>query len=355
MTTHRRAFIASAAAAAALTPAAAHAQWPFGWGRRRSKAPVEGRGVYAGGFRQQLGDWQFDLIRAAVSTRLQPVIRDGLEARLTRSVEAMPQAQAVTAALAEPNGAVWTHGWTREPGAAPVRFAWPDVAASYTATAILQMVEAGQLSLDGTLERWAPDQPNAAWITIEDLLAHTSGLPAETPAEGATAAARFAPGSAWGYSPADYALLAEIIAAVDGRPWQEALAVRVAERRDLSETVFLPQREVEASSLDVVRFWRDLLGDRLHGPQITRQRFARLYAMPGAEARYHGLGVMAADLAVGEPAGASVAGDTWLGYFGAQGLVAHSMRTRATVAVALTGDGSAELIARALLADLREA
>ena len=59
--------------------------------------------------------------------------------------------------------------------------------------------------------------------------------------------------------------------------------------------------------------------------------------------------------------GATTAGaaDTWLGYSGSSAgggaMVAYSMATRATVAVALTGEGSPEALARGLLSQLRPA
>lgn len=397
MTIHRRALFA--AAAAGLFPAAAQAQWPFGLGRRRAAA--EGRAAYAGAFRQQLGGWQFDQIAKTVSTRLQPVIRDSLEDRFARSIDDLPRAQALTAALAEPGGAVWTQSWNRQPEPTPSRFHWASVAKAYTATAILQMVEAGDLALDDRLEQWAPQMPNARWITVEDLLAHTSGLysfnqdPALQAAPGyktpevllAAAAAQpplFPPGSAWGYSNTNYVLLGRIIEAVDQKPWHEALTERIARRRDLAETAFIaPQTSVPglaapaplqaaggaaddistpyaagglaASALDVVRFWRDLLGNRLHAAATTRRRFERLYPMTGVGPGYYGLGVMVTDLSAVDPA----APDVWLGHAGglpgARAVVAYSMETQATVAVALTGEGSPEAVANRLLATLRSA
>lgn len=49
----------------------------------------------------------------------------------------------------------------------------------FTAIAILQLVDAGKLSLDATIDRYLPDFPNAAIrssVTLRDLLTHQSGL-----------------------------------------------------------------------------------------------------------------------------------------------------------------------------------
>lgn len=347
MSLSRRALLSILALAA---PAPAFAQWPFGLGRRTPKVR-EGRADYAGPpLRQQFGDWQFDQVRAAVSTRLQPVIRDGLEVRFVQGVSELPGVEAAMAAVAEPGGAVWTHGWTRAPGPPPSRLVWPGLQETYAATACLQMVETGALSLDAPIDSWAPDLPNARWIRVDDLLAHTSGLPDADLAAAAALSAAFAPGAAWGASRANGALLLRIIAETDEIPWDQALARRIAERRDLRETGFgAADGLMSASALDVVRFWRDLLGDRLHGREITRRRFYRLYPTAAASGDYAGLGVRVRDLAAEGPAPA----DTWL-FSGAPApdapaVVAYSMARRATVAVVLQGNGAAEPLARSLL------
>jgi D-alanyl-D-alanine carboxypeptidase len=51
----------------------------------------------------------------------------------------------------------------------------------FTATAILQLAEAGKLSIDDPVSKYYPDAP-PAWkdITIKHLLTHTSGIPSYT-------------------------------------------------------------------------------------------------------------------------------------------------------------------------------
>ncbi len=345
MSLSRRALLSAIALAA---PAPALAQWPFGLGRRASRAPRQGRADYAGQpLRQQLGDWQFDQIRTAVSSRLQPVIRDAIEERFLSRVAAMPGVEAATAALAEPGGAVWTQGWTRDGTPPPAQFAWNGLERAYVATAATQMVETGVLTLEAPITPWAPDRPNAAWITLEDLLAHTSGLPSADGSE--PQPARFQPGAAMELSPANDAVLAQILTTVDAAPLADILNRRIAERRDLRETAFAAGDPVtvSASALDVVRFWRDLLGERLHGAQATRRRFYRLHPLAEGLTDYAGLGVRVRDL----PAAQDAAADTWLyaGEADAACLVAYSMTSRATVAIALKGEGEPDALARSLL------
>lgn len=347
MSLSRRALLSTLALAA---PTPAFAQWPFGLGRRTPRVQ-EGRSDYAGlPLRQQFGDWQFDQIRAAVSTRLQPVIRDALEARFVQSLRDLPGVEAAMAAVAEPGGAVWTHTWTRTPGAPPTRFVWDGLLETYMATAMLQLAETGEVPLDATIDRWVPDLPNARWITLRDLLANTSGLPDADLQVAAGLPPAFAPGAAWGTSRANPALLRQILASTDQTPWAQALARRIAQRRDLVETDFgTADGMVWASALDVVRFWRDLLGDRLHGREITRQRFYRLHPTGMAPGVYAGLGVRVRDLA----AEGAFPADTWLFCEGSApavpAMVAYSMARRATVAVVLRGTGAADPVAQSLL------
>ena len=56
------------------------------------------------------------------------------------------------------------------------QFQIASVSKSFVAVIILQLVEAGKLTLDQTIDKYFPDMPNAELITIHQLLTHTSGL-----------------------------------------------------------------------------------------------------------------------------------------------------------------------------------
>jgi D-alanyl-D-alanine carboxypeptidase len=94
------------------------------------------------------------------------------------------------------------------------------------------------------------------------------------------------------------------------------------------------------------------MAGRLHGAEMTRRRFERLYPMAGVGPGYYGLGVMVSDLSAADPN----ATDTWLGHAGglpgAKAMVAYSLEKQAFVAVALTGEGSPEATANLLLSGL---
>jgi len=322
-------------------------------------------------------------------------------------VQRLDQAQArmnsvaLTAAVGRAGGEIWS----RTLGAGPPspRFFWASMGKAYAATAVLQLVEEGRLALDAPLGRWAPKAPNARWITVEDLLAHTSGLysfqldaalrgePGYKPPErlldvAYAQPADFCPGASWNYSNTGYVQLGRILEAVEGRPQHEVVAARVVQRLRLEQTTILAPRQVPAdlarpvppdgapvdgtaddittpyaaagvvaSAADVVRFWQGLLGGRLHSPSMLRRRFARLYPMFGGDIGFYGLGVMLTDLSAAK----GPSSDLWLGHDGgmpgAMATAGYSTARQAYFAVALTGPGSPQATANLLLAALPEA
>jgi D-alanyl-D-alanine carboxypeptidase len=57
----------------------------------------------------------------------------------------------------------------------PFRIA--SITKTFTATAVLQLVDEGKLETSDTLSEWYPDFPNAEKITVDDLLRMRSGIP----------------------------------------------------------------------------------------------------------------------------------------------------------------------------------
>ncbi|MBC7703869.1 MAG: beta-lactamase family protein [Rhodoferax sp.] len=126
-----------------------------------------------------------------------------------------------------------------------------------TAIAVMQLVEAGRLSLDDSVLRWLSGLP-ASWsaITVRHLLAHRSGVPdyvvnvpvAQIPLlDGLTnegllqrfsldARLDFSPGSAAAYSGSNYVLLAEIIARATGQRYADYLRERIFEPLGMRST-----------------------------------------------------------------------------------------------------------------------
>lgn len=318
-------------------------------------------------------------------------------ARLDQALaEAMIHAKAavMTAAVGSTAGR-WSATRGADGAASRQRLWWASVGKALTATVVLQLVEEGKLRLDDPLARWLPDFPNAKAITIDHLLLHTAGVFSanedlvvrrepryRTPDEDFAIAARhgalFCPGQRWRYSNTGYAMLGRIIEAVDGRPYHQAVDARIAERLHLSTLRALaPQEEpadvaallphdpaeprmvpnwgyaagaVVASADDMLRFWHALLTGRLLGATHTASLVERLHPMFD-QGTFYGRGVML--YAFTHP---TLGSRTWIGHSGgspgAKAVVAYSPGDHAFVAVALTGDGSAEACANLLLTRL---
>jgi len=121
------------------------------------------------------------------------------------------------------------------------RFAIGSLTKQFTAVAALQLVRQGKLSLDDRLKKFLPKLPNASSITIRELLNQTSGLhnypnpqhewPKSGPVQSSRLIAYFAkdlsdftPGTKWAYSNTNYAVLADIVARVSGKPYRSVLS-----------------------------------------------------------------------------------------------------------------------------------
>ncbi|MEU8973454.1 serine hydrolase domain-containing protein [Streptomyces monashensis] len=138
---------------------------------------------------------------------------------------------------------------------------------TFVATVLLQLVGAGRLSLDDTVDRWLPGLVrghgnDGRRITVRQLLQHTSGLPdyVEDVVPDLSAAGyrrnrwttysseqrvafalrhrpSFAPGTGWTYSNTNYVLLGMVIRAVTGRSWEWEVRARIVRPLRLTHTL----------------------------------------------------------------------------------------------------------------------
>lgn len=119
------------------------------------------------------------------------------------------------------------------------RFRIASITKSFVAVTILRLVDRHVLGLDDPVQRWLPGLVPDARVTIRQLLGHTSGLfdyaedadwqaavvadltrrwtPDEVIAIALAHPAVFAPGTSYGYSNTDYAVLGEVARAATGR------------------------------------------------------------------------------------------------------------------------------------------
>jgi CubicO group peptidase (beta-lactamase class C family) len=148
------------------------------------------------------------------------------------------------------------------------KFRIGSITKQFTAAAILQLQEAGKLSIDDLVSKYYPDAP-AAWnaITIKNLLTHTSGIPDytaiphfmeeenkrdRTPEEIVKLTAdkplAFPPGSRFSYDNSGYVLLGYIVEKASGERYADYMQRHIFDPLgmkstgyDFSETI-LPKR-----------------------------------------------------------------------------------------------------------------
>jgi len=126
----------------------------------------------------------------------------------------------------------------------------------FTSVMIFQLIEEGKLQLNTPLAHYFPDMPNAAKITIAQMLSHTSGLHnftddsnfidvvkkelthAEMLAIFKQNKPDFEPGAKQAYSNTAFVLLGYIIEAIDKKPYATALKDRIVNKIGLKDTYY---------------------------------------------------------------------------------------------------------------------
>jgi len=181
--------------------------------------------------------------------------RDGVQSRadeIDRLVTAYSERGQFNGAVlvAEAGRVIYKRGFgfadfdNKVPNAADTRFRIGSLTKSFTALLVLQLVERGDLKLDGAVSDYLPDYPKqtGSKITVRHLLTHSSGLPdynsfpgffkevqgghysdAELVEQISRYELKFEPGTGVSYSNDGYLLLGAIIERVTGRPYESAL------------------------------------------------------------------------------------------------------------------------------------
>ena len=166
------------------------------------------------------------------------------------------------------------------------RFEAGSITKTFVATTILQLVEEGQLSLDDTLTTWLDPTvtdlvPNAADITLKQLLNHTSGITDYLDILSAQAASNptvflqeweaeqllgfvdgveplFAPGTDWQYSNTNYILAGLVIEAVTGNSYGQEIRDRILNPLELENTFVFGEEPIPGGYIN--SYW-DFNGD----------------------------------------------------------------------------------------------
>jgi len=150
---------------------------------------------------------------------------------------------------------------TSTPNRLDTRFRIGSMNKMFTATAILQLVQAGRIGLNDPLGKYIPDYPNkdvAAKVTIHHLLTHTGGtgdffgpqfdahrLELRTLNDYVklygNRGLEFEPGSRWAYSNYGFLLLGVVIEKVTGQSYYDYVAAHVYQPAGMTRTGSLPE------------------------------------------------------------------------------------------------------------------
>ncbi|MCC5870290.1 MAG: beta-lactamase family protein [Gammaproteobacteria bacterium] len=270
----------------------------------------------------------------ALATAAAPAMAQGgsdLSIRLAETLEAFRERHAfpgATAAIALPDGTVVSaaSGLADRERGRPMTPETPMLAASisktFVAATVLALEHEGALSQAYRLAEhlgdraWFDALPNAATVTLGQLLRHTGGLPdhVHLPAfqdawarlgmgegrfdpEALVAfvlgqAPLFEAGTAWAYSDTGYVLLGLVIEAVTGDTWYEAVRERFLDPLGLSATV--PSDRPDLAGLAVGYVAPD---NPFGMPERTADAHGRLLWNPAVESAGGGFASTSGDLA----------------------------------------------------------
>ena len=143
------------------------------------------------------------------------------------------------------------NGTEKKPATPATKYRIASITKMYTAVMAFQLVEEGKLKLTDTLDKFFPQIPNAARITIAHILQHRSGLPDLAPdgswalrprsqeeivARIAQGQPRFEPDAKHEYSNVGYNLLGRIVEKAGGKPYQDALKERITAKIGAKDT-----------------------------------------------------------------------------------------------------------------------
>ena len=186
-----------------------------------------------------------------------PDIETGLPAAKVAAVEALISAAMTRLGIPGLSAAVVTERrlrWSNAFGSADLENFVPaknvtvyrlaSVTKPITATAVLQLVEAGKVDLDAPIQRYVPAFPEKQWpVTVRHLLSHQSGIRnwtdeefhntrrfasiAESLAVFKDDPLLFEPGARTQYTSLGYSLLGAVVEGVSGKPFLEYLDERV--------------------------------------------------------------------------------------------------------------------------------
>jgi CubicO group peptidase (beta-lactamase class C family) len=179
--------------------------------------------------------------------------------RLVREAQANERIPSLTAAAMGNGEVVWQEALglasvePEERATTDTQYRVGSITKTFTAAAVMQLRDAGELSLDDRLEQHLPDAHHGT-LTLRRMLAHVSGLQREMPGyvwetldfpdraglvSGLVDAQQvLPPGARWHYSNLAFALLGEVVARRSGLDYEDYVSERLLSPLGLSRTTF---------------------------------------------------------------------------------------------------------------------
>ena len=225
--------------------------------------------------------------------RLTPLVQDVMRSR---------QLPGMAIGVVADNEMVYARGFgvkrtgTREPISMTTVFHMASVSKPFVATAIMQLVEQGQVQLDAPVMTYLPyfelADDRYREINIQQMLSHVSGMPDvegydwDKPEYDEGALERYVrsvsgrkllsePGTQFAYSNLAFECLGDVIAKVSGMPFDDYVKVHILNPAGMAESSFLmPAHLPENWAAPHVRVvtdiaWKGYPYNRSHGPSST--------------------------------------------------------------------------------------
>ena len=150
------------------------------------------------------------------------------------------------------------------------------ISKQFTAMLVLQLVQEGRLSLDGTISDYLPGFPKdkGSKITLHHLLTHTSGIPSNSKVENWFTEIwfqehstqrlieyfydmdlEFEPGEGWEYCNPGYYILAAVIERVTGKRYEKVLDEKIFGPLDMEDSGFYDHYQILPRMAFPYEYW----------------------------------------------------------------------------------------------------
>lgn len=181
---------------------------------------------------------------------------------------------------------------SKEPVEASTHFHLFSITKTFTALAVLQLVEAGKIVLNKPASAYLPGFPYPNTITVEQLLSHTAGIPNPLPLKWIHLAEEhpgfkrdpffaevfkahpkldFEPGTKFKYSNLGYVLLGQLVEAVSGQPFEDYVKKHIVDQGGIDPSGLSFHLNPSSHAVGYHKWWS--LSNALFGFLIDKAKF----------------------------------------------------------------------------------